>query len=193
VQERRAAPALRDRDPRANGALRRLLVTVGVAGVVVAADQLTKSWALSRLQHGTIHVIWKLDFQLAFNSGSAFSLAQGWAPVLGAFAALAVVVLLVLIRKAGSTYMAVAVGLIVGGALGNLADRVFRSHHGAVVDFIAFHFWPTFNLADSAIVVGTIWAALLLLRSERRAQDTAPPSPTEPPTQRGATRPESPA
>jgi signal peptidase II len=166
-----------------------LLITVGVAGVVVAADQITKSWALSRLQQGPIHVIWKLDLQLAFNSGSAFSLAQGWAPVLGAFAALAVVVLLVLIRNAGSGYMAVAVGLIVGGALGNLADRVFRSHHGAVVDFIAFHFWPTFNLADSAIVVGTIWAALLLLRSERRAHDTPPPSHA----QRDATRPEPPA
>jgi signal peptidase II len=160
--------------------VRRVLITLGVAGAVVAADQITKSWALAHLRHGPIHVIWKLDFQLAFNSGSAFSLAQGWAPLLGAFAAVAVVVLLALIRKAGSVCMAVAVGLIVGGALGNLSDRVFRSHGGAVVDFIALHFWPTFNVADSAIVVGTVWAAFLLWRAERGSHGEAHGETSEP-------------
>ena len=73
------------------------------------------------------------------------------------------------VRRVQSTPIAVALGLVVGGALGNLADRVFRSHHGAVVDFIALHFWPTFNVADSCIVVGGILAAVLLWRGERAA------------------------
>ncbi len=50
--------------------------------------------------------------------------------------------------------MSVGLGLILGGATGNVCDRLFRSQHGSVVDFIAFHFWPTFNLADASIVVG---------------------------------------
>lgn len=145
--------------------MRRLLLAGVVAAAVVAVDQTTKTWAENRLRDGPIHVIWKLDFVLAFNSGSAFSLLRGWAPVLAGLAIVAVVVLLAIVRRVDSPAMAVALGLVVGGALGNLSDRVFRSHHGSVVDFIALHFWPTFNLADSAIVVGTALAAWLLWRS----------------------------
>jgi signal peptidase II len=141
---------------------------MAVAGAVVAADQLTKWWAVDRLAHGPIHVVWKLDLELTYNSGSAFSLAQGWAPVLAAVAVLAVVLLVRAIGRTQSTPLAVALGLVVGGALGNLADRVFRGHHGAVVDFVALHFWPTFNVADASIVVGGILAAALVWRGERR-------------------------
>jgi signal peptidase II len=140
-------------------------VAGAVAVAVVVADQLTKTWAVHRLAHGPIHVFWKLDLQLAYNSGISFSLFRGWAPVLGGIAVVVVVVLLAFVRRAQSNFLAASIGLIVGGALGNLADRIFRSHHGAVVDFIAFHFWPTFNVADSAVVVGAAWAALLLWRS----------------------------
>lgn len=147
--------------------MRWLAITTAVAAVVVAVDQVTKSWAVHRLQHGPIHVIWKLDFELTFNSGSAFSLARGWAPVLAGIAIVMVVVLLAFVRHVRSATMAAAVGLVVGGAIGNLADRVFRSYHGSVVDFIALHFWPTFNVADASIVVGALWAATLLWRSER--------------------------
>jgi len=80
-----------------------------------------------------------------------------------------VVVLVTLARHVRSTALAVALGLVVGGALGNLTDRVVRHHGGAVVDFIALHFWPTFNVADSCIVVGGILAALLLWRAGRPA------------------------
>jgi signal peptidase II len=66
---------------------------------------------------------------------------------------------------------------VIGGALGNLSDRVFRSHHGAVVDFIALHFWPTFNVADSCVVVGSILLVLLLWRSQPA---TGPPLAGEP-------------
>jgi signal peptidase II len=88
------------------------------------------------------------------------------APILAAVAVVVVVVLLAFVRRVNSGFLAGAIGLVVGGAVGNLADRVLRSHHGAVVDFIAPHFWPTFNVADAAIVVGAFWAAFLLWRSE---------------------------
>jgi signal peptidase II len=165
VQERGAAPPLSDGERHRRGGLRRLGVACAVAAVVVTVDQITKTWAVDRLSRGSIHVVWKLDFQLTFNSGSAFGLAQGWAPVLAGIAVVAVVLLLAFVRRVRSDSLAASLGLIVGGALGNLSDRVLRSHHGAVVDFIALHFWPTFNVADSAIVVGALWAAFSLWRS----------------------------
>ncbi len=144
--------------------MRRLSVVGAVAAVVVITDQVTKTWAVHRLQHGPVHLVWKLDLELEFNSGSAFSLARGWAPILAAVTVVVVVLLLASVRRVRSDLLAVSIGLVVGGALGNLADRVLRSHHGAVVDFIALHFWPTFNVADTAIVVGVLWAAFLLWR-----------------------------
>ncbi len=164
VQERRAAPSLSDGERHRHGAVRRLSVVGAVAAVVVITDQVTKTWAVHRLQHGPVHLVWKLDLELEFNSGSAFSLARGWAPILAAVTVVVVVLLLASVRRVRSDLLAVSIGLVVGGALGNLADRVLRSHHGAVVDFIALHFWPTFNVADTAIVVGVLWAAFLLWR-----------------------------
>ena len=164
MQERGAAPPLTTAAQPGSGA-RRLLVTLSVAAVVVAADQASKSWAVHRLSHGSIHVIWKLDLALAYNSGSSFSLAQGWGTVLAGIAIVFVVVLLATARRAQSDTMAVAIGLIVGGALGNLVDRALRGHHGSVVDFVALHFWPTFNLADASIVTGALLAGVVLWRA----------------------------
>ena len=140
-------------------------MAAAVAAVVVAGDQVSKSWAVHRLSDSSVHVVWKLDFTLSFNTGSSFGLAQGWAPVLGGVAAVFIVGLLGTLRHVHRTGLAVALGLVLGGATGNLADRVFRGHHGAVVDFIALHFWPTFNVADSCIVVGVALTALLLWRA----------------------------
>lgn len=166
MQERGIAPSLSDVERHRHGALRRLWVACAVSIVVVTVDQATKTWAVHRLRHGSIHVVWKLDLVLQYNTGSAFSLARGLAPILAAVAVVVVVVLLAFVRRVNSGFLAGAIGLVVGGAVGNLADRVLRSHHGAVVDFIAPHFWPTFNVADAAIVVGAFWAAFLLWRSE---------------------------
>jgi signal peptidase II len=145
------------------------LVACAVAAVVVAIDQVTKSWAVHRLSQGPIHVIWKLDFELQYNTGSSFSFAQGWAPVFAGIAVVVVVVLAATARRVRSTGLAAALGMVMGGALGNLSDRLFRHHGGAVVDFVALHFWPTFNVADSSIVVGGIIAAVLLWRAGRTA------------------------
>ena len=136
---------------------------MAVAAGVVAADQASKSWAVHRLARGPVHVVWKLDFELSYNTGSAFGLVKGWAPVLAALAVVVVVALLASLRGVRGWAMTLALGLVVGGAVGNLADRVLRGH-GAVVDFVALHFWPTFNVADSCITVGVLLAALSLWR-----------------------------
>jgi signal peptidase II len=115
------------------------------------------------------------------NSGAAFSFAQG-ATVL--FTAVAVAVIVVIVRTArqlGSTGWAVCLGLLLGGATGNLVDRIFRAPgpgRGAVVDFIDFRVWPVFNLADSAIVCGGLLAVLLTMRGieldgSRKSEDPA--------------------
>ena len=127
-------------------------------------DQLTKWWAVDRLDTGPIHVIWTLDLALSRNTGSAFSLFQGDAAVLVVIAVILVSVLLVLVYRSPSFSRAAVFGLIIGGAVGNLSDRLFRADHGAVVDFVALHVWPTFNVADSCIVVGVIVLALALRR-----------------------------
>jgi signal peptidase II len=142
------------------------VAVVVVAGVVLA-DQLTKWWAVTRLSHGSIHVIGTLDLELARNTGASFSLFQGKAFVLIPVAVVLVAVLLVMSWRAPSAGRAAVLGLILGGALGNLADRAFRDQHGAVVDFVALHFWPTFNVADASIVVGCALLVVSLVRGPR--------------------------
>ena len=141
-----------------------LRLSIAIAVVVVALDQITKHWAINALADGAArHVIWTLQWNLSFNSGMAFSRGQGIGPIIGILAFVVVVVMLVSLRKSGSRLAAVAVGLVVGGALGNIADRLFRGSgwlHGSVVDFIDFQWVPIFNVADSAINIG---GALLVL------------------------------
>lgn len=129
-------------------------VTLATAAVVVALDQLTKAWALSALAHRSIHVIGPLSLTLRRNTGSAFSLFTGSSPVLAVVAGVLGAGIVIVATRVRSRILGVALGLVLGGALGNLADRIFRSASGGVVDFIDFRFWPTFNVADSAIVVG---------------------------------------
>jgi signal peptidase II len=158
---------------------RRLAWGGATAAAVVAIDQVTKSWALDALADGPVDVVWTLRFNLSFNSGAAFGLGRGVAPLL---IAVGVVVLVVLIGASRSTATtaasAVALGLVAGGAAGNVADRVFRDHGGAVVDFIDLQWWPVFNVADAAITCG---AALLVLAGSRAERDV-----------RTASRPEAP-
>jgi signal peptidase II len=149
------------------GSWSRLAIASVVAALVVLVDQLTKSWAVSRLGHGPIHVLGPLDLELQRNTGSAFSLFQGQAAVLVVIAVVLVGVLLVLAGRSPTSGRAIVLGLILGGALGNLSDRLFRGGNGAVIDFIALHFWPTFNVADACIVVGCVLLIVSLLRAGR--------------------------
>ena len=147
-----------------------------VAAVVVAIDQLTKHWAVNELDDRTIDLIGSLRLNLAFNTGMAFSQGTGVGPVIGVVALLVVVGLLVWIGRAGSPLYAPAVGLIVGGALGNLIDRLFRAPgwlRGGVVDFIDVQWWPIFNVADIGVTVGGVLLLLSTLRPDRTVRPAA--------------------
>lgn len=139
----------------------RLALGGSTAAAVVAVDQLTKTWALRTLGDEPIHVIGTLQLNLSFNTGAAFGLGKGLAPLFMVGAIAVLVAVIGFGRSAATTPAAVvALGLVVGGALGNLADRFLRDHGGAVVDFLDLQWWPIFNVADVAITLG---AALLIL------------------------------
>jgi signal peptidase II len=127
---------------------------------IVAIDQLTKAWAVSALADGPKHVIGDfLVFDLSRNSGSAFSRFQGYTPILALLAIVIAVFVARAVRHATDRWMLVGLVLVLGGALGNLVDRLVRSPgflRGHVVDFVAVGWYPVFNFADSCITVGAI-------------------------------------
>jgi signal peptidase II len=135
-----------------------------IAAGVVLLDQLTKHWAVNELADGdTIHVIWTLQLNLAFNSGMAFGRGTGFGPLIAVVATVVLAWLLVSLRREGSRLSTFGMGCVIGGAAGNLIDRMFRGDawlRGSVVDFIDFQWFPIFNVADVAINVGA--AALIL-------------------------------
>jgi signal peptidase II len=145
-----------------------LPLVLGLAVVVVVLDQLTKTWALSALADGPVHVVGTLRLALVRNTAGAFGLGGGLVPLL-ALAALCVVVYLIASGAAASRLpVAIAMGLLLGGAVGNLADRVFRAPgllRGAVIDFVDLQFWPVFNVADMGITCGCVMLLLWAGRS----------------------------
>jgi signal peptidase II len=138
-----------------------LLVTV----VVVAADQVTKSLAVSGLSSGPVHLIGPFSLELSYNTGVAFSIGSGLTLPIVLIVVVVVCLVAWLGRAVPNFAAAVGIGMILGGAIGNLVDRLFRSHHGAVIDFIYSGFWPTFNLADASIVCGCVVLGIGLWRS----------------------------
>lgn len=140
-----------------------------VAALILIADQVTKSWAVGRLSpegDPGIHVAGDLWFRLAFNKGMAFSRWQGGGPVIAIVAVAIIAVLAWFARSMHRRPQLLLAGVVMGGAAGNLCDRIFRAGDGflggKVVDFVYVGWWPTFNVADAAIVVGGIVLALLL-------------------------------
>jgi signal peptidase II len=160
-------------------ALRRLRGALLIAAVVVLVDQLTKYWAVNNLQDRNIDVIGSLRFNLAYNTGMAFSKGTGIGPVIGIVALLVVVGLLITIGRTSSPLYTPAVGLIIGGAVGNIVDRLFRSpgwFRGGVVDFIDVQWWPIFNVADIAVTTGGVLLVLSTLRAPARRAASADPA-----------------
>ncbi|MET0143834.1 MAG: signal peptidase II [Ilumatobacteraceae bacterium] len=148
---------------------RELRVPMAIAAVVIVVDQLTKRWALDALTDPdrNIDIVGSLRFNLAFNTGMAFSRGTGLGPIIGIVALVVVVGLLVSIGRTSSPVYPVAVGLIIGGAVGNLLDRLFRApgwFRGGVVDFIDVQWWPIFNVADIGVTVGGLLLLLSALR-----------------------------
>jgi signal peptidase II len=137
--------------------------------VVLAADVTSKLLVVATLSdRGPVHVVGNvLELTLTRNGGAAFSVGTGATIVFTAVAVAVVIVIARTARRLNSRGWAVCLGLLLGGALGNLSDRLFRSpgvFRGHVVDWIALPHWPVFNLADSAIVVGGVLAVALSMR-----------------------------
>jgi len=135
------------------------LVIVAVA--ILIADLVTKIIAVAVIEPGDpIEIIGEtVTFKLVRNSGAAFSMATGYTWVLTIVALAAVVGIVRYSSRLGSIWWAVGLGLVLGGALGNLIDRMFRSPgvlRGHVVDFVSIGWWPVFNVADSAVVCGAV-------------------------------------
>jgi len=163
------------------------LIWLWLSVVVVGLDQLTKYLASANLEYGRpVELLPVFDLTLLHNTGAAFSFlagAGGWQRWL--FALLAAVVSIVLVvwlkrLKAHETWLAIALALVLGGALGNLYDRVVL---GYVVDFISVHYqryyFPAFNLADSGITVGAIMLIIDTLWFSRRSVAEGPASGKE--------------
>ena len=164
---------------------------VGLATIsVVLLDQLSKVWALRRLSSGEmVDVLFSLRFNLAFNTGMAFSKGAGKGPLIGLVALVVAGVLIFIARKSTSILQLVFIGIVVGGAVGNVIDRMSRVGEapnsggtgfmsGAVVDFIDLQWWPIFNVADAAIVVGGIGLVLIGIRAPIE-EDTAAAASTD--------------
>lgn len=153
-----------NRSPRAWSALRWSLPT---AVTIIVIDQLTKEWALNTLAPGPcsepdacIDLFAGVRFNLVFNTGAAFSGGRGYGPLIGVLAMVMTGVLIYLSTRRQDRFGIVLFGALAGGAVGNLIDRIFRADDGplsgAVIDFIDVGWWPVFNIADMAIVVGVV-------------------------------------
>lgn len=148
------------------------LITILLGTSVVILDQITKQIALASLYPGErVEVIPNLLWwRLAFNDGAAFSIGSGFTWIFTIISSLAVISLLVFSGRAKTLRWVILAGFVLGGAAGNLADRLFRDPgfaNGHVVDFIQVPFnFATFNVADSFLVVGICIAAFLTFRGE---------------------------
>ncbi|WP_394941054.1 signal peptidase II [Psychromicrobium sp. YIM B11713] len=141
---------------------------VGLALLAYGLDQLTKYWVSSTMTLGQVTEVLPpvLRWYYITNSGAAFSIGENFTWVFSIVMAVVSIGIIVLARKVGSTWWAIAMGLVLGGALGNLTDRLFRPPSfgmGHVVDFISVPNFAIFNLADSAVVGGVILICVLTL------------------------------
>jgi len=186
--------------PQRSGARRRLsrpavLVLVGALAVVILiVDQLTKNWAVANLPEldpqpflGEV-----LQLTLLYNSGAAWGMGAEITPVVTCLQiAIVIGVIVFAIRSVRSPWYALALGLIMGGALGNIHDRLLRApspFHGAVVDFLELPHWPVFNIADMGVVGGALLVVALGLfgldadpaRAEQEATSDSSESASEP-------------
>jgi signal peptidase II len=175
---------------------RRLTAMLGVAAVVVTADAVSKALALRDLRNppgrpGIRLLDGLLTLKLTLNPGAAFGVGTSYTAVIALIACGVVVYLVRMAGRLRSLAWSVALGLLLGGAAGNLGDRLFRAPgplRGSVVDWLNLpHFPWTFNLADTAITCAAVLIAILSLRGIRidgTSPASAPPTPRDPRTPR---------
>ena len=138
------------------------MLAFAIAAVVVVVDRVTTSLALGHL-HDVRHVWGPVGLAMTFNSGFAFSLFSGQAVAVTVFLCIGVVVLAFVVAQVRTVPLAVGAGLVLGGAVGNLSERMVGGHGGRVPDFITLDFWPTFNVADACVTVGVVIVITALL------------------------------
>ncbi|MFC0675790.1 signal peptidase II [Brachybacterium hainanense] len=145
-----------------------VLATVLAIGIVLAVvDQITKNWAVANLPpyEGRPLLGEVLQLFLLYNSGAAWGMGSGATPIVTALQMLICVgVLVFAVRTVRSPWWSISLGLIIGGALGNIHDRLLRApgpFHGEVVDFLQLPHWPVFNVADMGVVAGAVLLVLL--------------------------------
>ena len=190
VQAARGTP-LNAQDPSAAGEParpRRVRLLLGVAGFVLAADVISKAIVVARMaDHPPIRLLGgALTITLTRNGGAAFSIGTSLTIVFTAIAVGVIVYILRTARNLRSIGWAITLGLLLGGATGNLLDRIFRApgpFQGHVVDWIELPHWPVFNLADSSIVCAGVLVVLLALRGIRLDGTRAAHEPDSPATQ----------
>lgn len=158
-----------DADVETSGGSRARRIVPFIVGAIILADQLTKAWVVANYSNTPLSIIGDdVEFRVARNPGGAFSSFTNATVVLAVLAILLTVWLVRVVRRSHDTLTVVALSLVLGGALGNICDRIFRSPgvlRGHVVDFVRVGSFPSFNVADSAITIGAI---LLILASFRK-------------------------
>ncbi|GAC55894.1 lipoprotein signal peptidase [Gordonia hirsuta DSM 44140 = NBRC 16056] len=163
-----ADPQVQPPSTSATGSRALLLGLIVIAVVAYLADLATKTLAVRHLDPGEpVSIIGDtVTLHLVRNSGAAFSMATGYTWVLTLIALVVVGVIIRFSRRLRSPGWAIGLGLVLGGALGNLTDRMFREPgplRGHVVDFVSVGWWPVFNVADSAVVCGAVLLVVLTL------------------------------
>ncbi len=152
MQERRPVAAL----------TRPRVLAFSIAVVVVVVDRVTTTIAVDHL-HDARHLWGPFGFALAFNSGFAFSLFSGRAVIITVLLCVGVVVLGWVVARVRTVPLAIGGGLVLGGAVGNLSERIVGGNGGRVPDFITLDYWPTFNVADACVTIGVVIVIVALL------------------------------
>ncbi len=152
MQERRAVAAL----------TRFGVLAYAIAIVVVVADRVTTTLAVDHL-HDVRHVWGPFGLALTYNSGFAFSLFSGRAIFVTVILCIGMVVVVFVVGQVRTLPLAVGSGLVLGGAMGNLSERIVGGPAGQVPDFVTLTHWPTFNVADASVSIGVIVIIMALL------------------------------
>lgn len=174
-----------------HGRFRGLRWAAPIVVIVALLDQLTKRWALNRLIPGScdvpdacIDLVAGARFRLVFNTGAALDRGEGFGPVLAVLVSIITIALLVAAARRTDRLGPALLGLVAGGAIGNLIDRVTRAEDGIlsgpVVDFIDLGWWPVFNVADAAVVGGVLGFVALAWFQPDTDHDPDPEPDSEP-------------
>lgn len=146
-------------------------VVVAVAALSVTLDQIAKTIAENELRDRTIELVFGARLVLTYNSGAAFSVGTGRSGVFTVLASITVTCLVAYALWSRQTRLrALMFGLVIGGALGNLSDRLFRPNGGRVIDYIEIaRWWPVFNVADISLFCGIALMLLISFREGKQA------------------------